>query len=56
MHAVTTASKMSRNNVFTWPSPKKAIAKGERDLFHGLPEEFKVTAVTTVMEDAPATW
>ena len=55
MHAAAAVSDMSRNNFLTRPTTKKTISKGERGLFHGLPEELKITAVMAAMEDAPAT-
>lgn len=55
LHAAAAVSDMSRNNFLTRPTTKKTISKGERGLFHGLPEELKITAVMAAMEDAPAT-
>ena len=55
MHAAAAVSDMSRNEFFFRPTTKNEISNDKRGLFHGLPEELKVTAVMTAMEDAPAT-
>ena len=55
MHAAASVSDMSWNSFLSRPTTKKDIFKGEQGLFHGLPEELRVTAVMAAMEDAPAT-
>lgn len=55
MHAAASVSDMSWNSFLSHPTTKKDIFKGEQGLFHGLPEELRVTAVMAAMEDAPAT-
>ena len=55
MHAAAAVSDMSRNEFLSRPTTKKDISKGERGLFHGLPEELRVTAMMAAMEEAPAT-
>ena len=55
MHAAAAASDMQRNNFFSRPTTKKAIASNKRGLFQGLPEELKITAVMVAVEEAPAT-
>ena len=55
MHAAAAVSDMSRNQFLSRPTTKRDISKGERGLFHGLPEELRVTAMMAAMEEAPST-
>lgn len=55
MHAAAAVSDMSRNKFLSRPTTNNEISNNKRGLFHGLPEELKITAVMTAMEDAPIT-
>ncbi len=46
-------SDVQRNDFLFWPTSCKDIAADKRGLFHGLPEELKVTLIMTAIEDAP---
>ena len=55
MHAAAGVSDIQRNGFLARPTTKTAIAKNDRGMFQGLPEELRITAVMVAMEDAPAT-
>jgi hypothetical protein len=55
MHADAAVSDMSRNKFLSRPTTNNKISNDKRGLFHGLPEELKIIAVMTAMEDAPIT-
>ena len=55
LHAAAAVSDMDRNNFLSRPTSKKDMAENKRGLFHGLPEELRITSVMAAMEDAPET-
>ena len=48
-------SETARNGFLSRPLSKKDIENDDRGLFHGMPEELKVTLIMVAMEDAPET-
>ena len=55
MFSAAAVSDVDRNDFLSRPLTKKEMEADERGLFHGLPEELKVTLALMAMKDAPAT-
>ena len=53
MFSAAAVSDVDRNNFLSRPLTKKEMEADECGLFHGLPEELKVTLALMAMEDAP---